>query len=104
MALGERKKKLTSWKKEITSLQFLGETNQILTSSGDNQVRIVGDDGAEVRSMTNLPEFMQSAAANSPTGTIVAGGEDSALRFWDASNGKELATLTPPQTQPTKKP
>ena len=104
MALGERKKKLTSWKKEITSLQFLGETNQILTSSGDNQVRIVGDDGAEVRSMTNLPEFMQSAAANSPTGTIVAGGEDSALRFWDASNGKELATFTSPQTQPTKKP
>ena len=104
MALGERKKKLTSWKKEVTSLQFLGETNQILTSSGDNQVRIVGDDGAEVRSMTNLPEFMQSAAANSPTGTIVAGGEDSALRFWDASSGKELATFTPQQTQPTKKP
>lgn len=104
MALGERKKKLTSWKKEITSLQFLGETNQILTSSGDNQVRIVGDDGSEVRSITNLPDFMQAAAASSPTGTIVGGGEDSALRFWDASNGKELATFNPQQTQTLQKP
>ena len=104
MALGERKKKITSWKKEITSLQFLGSTNQILTSSGDNQVRIVADDGAEVRSITNLPDFMQSAAASSPGGTIVAGGEDSSLRFWDASSGKELATFSPQTNQPTKKP
>ena len=104
MALGERKKKLTSWKKEITSLQFLGSTNQILTSSGDNQVRIIGDDASEVRSITNLPDFVQAAAATSPTGTIIAGGEDSALRLWDAASGKELALFQPNPSITPKKP
>jgi len=92
MTLGERKKKIEGWTKEVTSLHFIGATNQIITSAGDNKVRVVTDEGAEVRSIANLPEFMQ-ASASSPNGTIlIAGGEDSVLRVWDAA-GKELAAF-----------
>lgn len=92
MILGERKKKIEGWTKEVTSLHFIGATNHILTSSGDNKVRVVTDEGAEVRSIANLPEFMQ-ASASSPNGSLlVAGGEDSVLRVWDAA-GKELAVF-----------
>ncbi len=92
MILGERKKKIEGWSKEVTSLQFIGATNQIVTSAGDNRVRIVTDDGTEVRSMANLPDYMQ-AAVSAPNGsTIIAGGEDSMLRLWDGS-GKELAAF-----------
>jgi WD40 repeat protein len=93
MILGERKKKIEGWTKEVTSLQFIGATNQIVTSAGDNRVRIVTDEGAEVRSMANLPDYMQASVSN-PTGdTVVAGGEDSVLRMWDGTNGKELAVF-----------
>ena len=34
MISGERKKKIEGWSKEVTSLQFIGATNQILTSAG----------------------------------------------------------------------
>ena len=93
MIIGERKKKIEGWTKEVTSLQFIGATNQIVTSAGDNKVRIVTDDGTEVRSIANLPDFMQASASTPNGSAIVAGGEDSFLRVWDGASGKELAAF-----------
>lgn len=92
MLIGERKKKIEGWTKEVTSLQFIGATNQIITSGGDNRVRIVNDEGTEIRNITDLPDYMQ-AAVSTPNGTtLVAGGEDSLLRLWDGT-GKALASF-----------
>ncbi len=91
MRSGERKKKIEGWEKEVTSLQFIGATTQILTSAGDNLIRIVGDDGAEIRAIPNLPDFMQSAACAATASLIIGGGEDGLLRVWDGTNGRELA-------------
>ena len=77
----------------MTSLQFLGATNQILASSGDNQVRIVDDNGGQVRAIANLPDFMQAAAAASTADVMAAGGEDGLFRVWTRSSGQELATF-----------
>lgn len=93
MTLGERKKKIEGWTKEVTSLQYIGATNQLITAAGDNLVRVVTDEGAQVRSIANLPNFMQ-AAASTPSGALfIAGGEDSQLRLWDGTSGKELASF-----------
>ena len=93
MIIGERKKKIEGWTKEVTSLQFIGATNQLVTSAGDNRVRIVTDDGTEVRAIASLPDFMQAAASTPNGATIIGGGEDSKLRVWDGTNGKELAVF-----------
>lgn len=96
MILGERKKKIEGWTKEVTSVQFIGATNQIVTSAGDNRLRIVSDEGSEVRSIAGLPDFMQ-AAASTPSGTtLIGGGEDSTLRVWNGADGKELAAFGMP--------
>lgn len=92
MIIGERKKKIEGWTKEVTSLQFIGATNQIVTSAGDNRVRIVTDDGAEIRSIANLPDYMQAAVSVPNGSAIIAGGEDSLLRVWDGA-GKELVAF-----------
>ncbi|QIF05904.1 c-type cytochrome domain-containing protein [Roseimicrobium sp. ORNL1] len=94
MAMGERIKKIQGWTKEVTSLQFIGATSKIVTSSGDNLVRIVNDSGSEVRAISRLPDFMQSAASTPDGAVIVAGGEDSVLRIWDGASGKELAVFS----------
>lgn len=93
MILGERKKKIEGWSKEVTSVQFIGATNQIVTSAGDNRVRIVNDEGGEVRSIAGLPDFMQAAASTANGATLVGGGEDSTLRIWNGTDGKELAAF-----------
>lgn len=93
MIIGERKKKIEGWSKEVTSLQFIGATPQIVTSAGDNLIRIVNDDGTVVRAIDKLPDFMQAAASTPSASVIIGGGEDSFLRVWDGSNGKELASF-----------
>ena len=93
MIVGERKKKIEGWTKEVTSLEFIGATAQIVTSSGDNRVRIVTDDGAEVRAIDKVPDYVQAAASTPSGGTIIGGGEDSELRVWDGTSGKELAAF-----------
>ena len=93
MILGERKRKILGWGKEVTSLQFIGATPQIVTSAGDNLIRIVNDDGTVVRAMDKLPDFMQSAASTATGSILIGGGEDSLLRVWDGTNGKELAVF-----------
>jgi WD40 repeat protein len=93
MIMGERKKKIEGWSKEVTSLQFVGATSQIVTSAGDNLIRIVNEDGTAVRAIDKLPDFMQSAASTANGGVVIGGGEDSQLRVWDGTNGKELAVF-----------
>jgi len=92
MLIGERKRKIEGWSKEVTSLQFIGATNQIITSAGDNRVRIVNDEGTEVRNIADLPDYMQAAVSTPNGSTLVAGGEDSLLRVWDGA-GKQLAAF-----------
>ncbi len=91
--LGERKRKITGWGKEVTSLQFIGATNRIVTSSGDNRVRVVNDEGGEVRSITGLPDFMQAVASTPDGATLLGGGEDSKLRIWNGTDGKQVAVF-----------
>lgn len=102
MLSGERKKKVEGWTKEVTSLQFIGATNQIVTSAGDNLVRIISDEGVQVRSIANLPDFMQSAASTPNGSLLIGGGEDSILRVWDGTNGKELAQFEDPRPHPPR--
>ncbi|WP_038169850.1 WD40 repeat domain-containing protein, partial [Verrucomicrobium sp. BvORR106] len=100
MLAGERRKKIEGWTKEVTALQYIGSSNQIVTSAGDNLVRIISDDGTQVRAMANLPDYVQAVASAPGGGLIIAGGEDSALRVWDRTSGKELAVFKATPTPP----
>jgi len=96
LTIGERKKKIEGWTKEVTSLQFIGATDHLVTSAGNNLVRIVTDAGAQVRAISGLPDFMQAAASTADGRTIVGGGEDSHLRVWDGTDGKEIVAFGAP--------
>jgi WD40 repeat protein len=90
---GERRKKIEGWSKEVTSIQYIGNSQELLTAAGDNQIRVVTDEGAQVRVIAKLPEFMQAAVSTPAAVQVVGGGEDSILRVWDGTSGRELAAF-----------
>jgi WD40 repeat protein len=88
---GERKKNIEGYDKEVTAVRFVGAGATLLTSSGDSKVRLVGTDGNEVRTFSEVADFMECAAVSADGKLVVAGGQDSVLRVWNADGGKRAA-------------
>ena len=91
---GDRKKNIEGYDKEVTAVRFVAASANLLTSSGDNKVRLVGLDGKEVRVFPEVADFMQAAAVSADGKLFVAGGQDSVLRVWNAE-GAKLSTFAP---------
>ena len=70
---GERKKTIEGFGKEVTSISFIGITDQTLASSGDDQIQTVSDNGEKIRSFAGGANFM-NAASITPDGRIVIAG------------------------------
>jgi WD40 repeat protein len=85
---GDRKKNIEGYDKEVTSVRFVGAADQLITSSGDNKVRLVGLDGKEVRAFPDVADFVQSSAVTADGKTVIAGGQDGVLRVWNVADGK----------------
>lgn len=92
---GERKKNIDGFNKEVTSISFIGFTDQAVASSGDNQVKLFRDTGEAVRSLPGAVDFMNAAGVTRDGRVVVAGGQDSVLRVWNATDGKVLTTFGP---------
>ncbi|MEO2047017.1 MAG: hypothetical protein ABGX16_10625 [Pirellulales bacterium] len=76
--------------KEITALSFLGTGNQLVSVSGDRQIRIHNiDDGKQVRSFSGGSDYLHCCAATEIGDTIVTGSADMVLRVWNTADGKE---------------
>lgn len=90
---GDRKKNIEGYDKEVTAVRFTGVSSTVLTSSGDNKVRLVGLDGKEVRVFPGVTDFMMSAAVTADGKIVLAGGQDSVLRAWNAADGKAVVTF-----------
>jgi WD40 repeat protein len=94
-ATGDRKKSIEGYDKEVTAVRFVGATGNLVTSSGDNKVRMVGVDGKEVRTFPEVVDFMESAAITADGKILVAGGQDSVLRVWNAADEAKVAAFAP---------
>jgi WD40 repeat protein len=92
---GERKKTIEGFAKEVTSVSFVGITDQTLASSGDDQVRMVNENGDKIRSFEGATNFMNSASITPDGRIVIAGGDDGVLRVWNGTNAEVMATFAP---------
>jgi WD40 repeat protein len=77
---------------------FVGESEQMLASSGDQNIRLHEmDERRPVRGFGGSADFVYAAAATPDGRLVVAGGDDSVLRIWNGADGKELRALAPPE-------
>ena len=93
---GERKKTIEGFGKEVTSISFIGITDQALASSGDDQVLTLSDNGEEIRSFKGRTNFMNPASITPDGKIVIAGGFASVLSVWNGANAEVLATFASP--------
>ena len=93
---GEQKKSFGGFKKEVTSVHFLGIGTQALVSAGDNVVKVVKEDGGEVRRLPDTGAFMHTSDVTPDGKLAVGGGFDGVLRVWEVNTGKLLQKFTSP--------
>ena len=80
----------------MTSLNFVGMSEEILSSSGDKRVFLhKASNGGAVREFKGNPDYVYRVASTPDGSLIVAGGEDGVLRVWNGRDAKELATFAP---------
>ncbi len=97
---GDQKKSFSGFNKEVTSVHFLGIGTQAVVSAGDNVVKVVKEDGGEVRRLPDTGAYMHASDVTPDGRLAVAGGFDGILRVWDVNVGKLLHKFTPPKTSP----
>jgi WD40 repeat protein len=87
---------------EVTSVRFVGITDQAMVGSADHQVRVVNDNGAIVRAFSGPPgDHIHSAALAGDAKTYVTVGQSGSMYVWDAVAGKLIATFAPPPATTT---
>ncbi len=97
---GEQTKTIEGFKKEVTTVRFAGVGTDMLAASGDTRVRLLKEDGGTIKDFSGNKGFLFTTAITPDGQTIIAGGQDSVLRIWNAS-GKSLFNLEPP-AEPNK--
>jgi WD40 repeat protein len=93
---GDQFKTVEGFKGEVTSVRFVGLGGEMLATSGDTKVRMLKEDGGALRDFAGGKGFIFSAAVTPDGQTILGGGQDSVLRVWNATTGKNLFSLEPP--------
>ena len=94
---GDQNRTINKHTKEVTSIRFLGTGNDIVTCSGDKTVWLHRvDNGSSYRSFAGCPDYVYAATATRDMKTVIAAGEDGAVRVWDGTNGQLKQTWEPP--------
>lgn len=93
---GERRKNLDGWDKEVTSVHYLGTSSRLVATSGDKQVRALGEDASSPATLPGTTDFMHGSAVSRNGALLVAGGEDSVLRIWEIKGNVPIVTFAKP--------
>jgi WD40 repeat protein len=96
-ASGEQKKTIEGFGKEVTFIRFLDASNEAVVSCGDTQVKLVRDDGGQVRSFGGSSDYVQAASATPDGQWVAAGSMDGNLRIWKGSNGELFKAFESPK-------
>lgn len=90
--------RLGEYRREVTSISFIGDTEHLVTSSGDRSVRLHRTSSPrDVRAFREGATFMHAAVATSDGKLVVGGGRDGVLHVWNGENGYPVVSFEPPQ-------
>lgn len=88
--------RLGEYRREVTSISFIGDTEHMVTSSGDRSVRLHRTSSPrDVRAFREGASFMHAAVATSDGKLIIGGGRDGVLHVWNGESGYPVTSFEP---------
>lgn len=100
---GERGKVVAGFDKEVTNVCFVSADNQALAISGDAKIRLVRDNGGDVRSYTGPTDFVFGLGVSGDGNIFAVGGQDGVLRIYDLATPAPAASFDAPGAKPSSK-
>ncbi len=103
---GDRAGKQGGYAKEITSIRFLGLTDQAFVTTAEKRARILRiplGNPANVRDLSGAVDVLHAGGVSIGGGVVAAGGESGVLRVWKVADGKLIASFEPPVTDEVAK-
>ena len=91
---GEVLRSLPALTKEVTTVRFIGATDNFLAAAGDKTVTTRTSEGGTGQAYAGSTDYVYAVGANTMGTVIVAGGEDGVVRIWD-QKGQPITTFTP---------
>ena len=91
---GERIRTIAQFEEHVTSIQYVGFTDQTLVSAADPRVCLFRESGEHLRNFPGPSSFTFCSPATPDGRIIVAGGQDGVLHVWDGE-GKTVLTFGP---------
>ncbi len=81
--------------KHVTAIQFVGETSNLISSSGDKQIRMHNaDNGGVARNYGRVNAWPHCIATTPDNKYVVVGDANGAVTIWNGTNGQLLHTLS----------
>ncbi|MEX2578683.1 MAG: c-type cytochrome domain-containing protein [Verrucomicrobiales bacterium] len=93
---GQQSGNVQGFDKEVSSVQYVGRSDTVLTASGDESLKLAN------QPLPGPGTFFHAAAASADGENIVAGGKDGVLRWWKASTKKLVKEFPPPGSAEAK--
>jgi len=84
------------YRRAVTSLMFVGDTEHFVASAGDRTVRLHrAGSTSDVRSFLTGSSYYHSAVATSDGKWVAAGGQDGVVHFWNGESGYRQFAFDP---------
>jgi WD40 repeat protein len=103
---GDRAGKQAGYKKEITSIRFLGLTDQAFVTTAESKARILRvpmGNPSNVRELAGAVDVLHTGSVSAGGGLVAAGGESGIFRIWKVSDGKLFESFDPPAKEEVAK-
>lgn len=85
-----------NYRKPVTGVRYLGESDNLLACSGDKQVRLHNaSNGGVQRNFGGLETWVHCVSGTPDLAFVVAGDAQGAIHIWNGQNGQQLFVLTP---------
>jgi WD40 repeat protein len=98
-ATGEQVRTINTHTKQVTDVDYVGVTDNIISCSGGKDVRYhQASNGRFYREFGGNSDYVYAAESNRSEKLVVAGGQDGVLRVWNGENSQLLMSFEPPPT------